>query len=130
MKPVRVGDIGCGNISGAYRGMLKTRPAVQVGACADLRREAAEAMAQQWGIPQVLSVDELLAAPAIELVLDLTIPQAHGDVALAALAAGKSVYNEKPLALTREEGRAMLELAATKGPVSYTHLTLPTSDLV
>ena len=115
IKPVPVGVIGCGNISGAYMRMLKTLPAVQVVACADLRREAAEAMAQQWGIPQVLSVDELLAAPAIELVLDLTIPQAHGDVALAALAAGKSVYNEKPLALTREEGRAMLELAATKG---------------
>ena len=115
IKAVPVGVIGCGNISGAYMRMLKTLPAVQVVACADLRREAAEAMAQQWDIPQVLGVDELLAAPEIEVVLNLTIPQAHGEVALAALAAGKSVYNEKPLALTREEGRAMLALAVEKG---------------
>ncbi|MCO5212494.1 MAG: Gfo/Idh/MocA family oxidoreductase [Caldilinea sp.] len=115
IKPVPVGVIGCGNISGAYMRMLKTLPAVQVVACADLRREAAEAMAQQWGIPQVLEVDELLAAPEIEVVLNLTIPQAHGEVALAALAAGKSVYNEKPLALTRAEGKQMLALAADKG---------------
>jgi len=115
IKPVPVGVIGCGNISGAYMRMLKTLPAVQVVACADLRREAAEAMAQQWEIPQVLGVDELLAAPEIEIVLDLTIPAAHGEVALDVLAAGKSVYNEKPLALTRAEGKQMLALAADKG---------------
>ncbi len=115
MQPVGVGVIGCGNISSAYMRMFKTLPAVQVVACADLRREAAEAMAQQWEIAQVLSVDELLATPEIEIVLDLTIPAAHGEVALAALAAGKSVYNEKPLALTRSEGKQMLALAAGRG---------------
>jgi len=115
MKPVSVGVIGCGNISGAYMRMLGTLPTVQIVACADLRREAAAAMAQQWQIPQVLGVDELLAVPEIEIVLDLTIPAAHGEVALAALAAGKSVYNEKPLALTRSEGRQMLALATEKG---------------
>lgn len=114
-NPVAVGVIGCGNISGAYMRMLKTLPVVQVVACADLRIEAAQAMAAEYGVPQVLSVDALLADPSIEIVLNLTIPQAHGEVALAALAAGKSVYNEKPLALTRDEGRRMLALAAEKG---------------
>lgn len=114
-KPVAVGVIGCGNISGAYMRMLKTLPIVQVVACADLRMEAAQAMAEQYSVPRVLSVEALLADPSIEIILNLTIPQAHGEIALAALAAGKSVYNEKPLALTRDEGRQMLALAAEKG---------------
>jgi predicted dehydrogenase len=115
IKPVAVGVVGCGNISGAYMRMLKTLPVVQVVACADLRMEAAQTLAEQYGVPQVLSVEALLADPEIEIVLNLTIPQAHGEIALAALAAGKSVYNEKPLALTRDEGRRMLALAAEKG---------------
>jgi predicted dehydrogenase len=115
IKPVAVGVIGCGNISGAYMRMLKTLPIVQVAACADLRPEAAQAMAEQYGVPRVLSVAALLADPEIEIVLNLTTPQGHGEIALAALAAGKSVYNEKPLALTRDEGRRILALAAEKG---------------
>ncbi|HAJ35695.1 MAG TPA: oxidoreductase [Chloroflexi bacterium] len=114
-KPVAVGVIGCGNISGAYMRMLKTLPIVQVTACADLRMEAAQALAAQYDVPRVLSVPALLADPDIEIVLNLTTPQGHGEIALAALTAGKSVYNEKPLALTREEGRQMLALAAAKG---------------
>jgi predicted dehydrogenase len=114
LKPVPVGVIGCGNISGAYMRMLKTLPAVTVVACADALPAAATAFAEQHGVAQALSVAELLAHPAIEIVLNLTTPQAHGEIALAALAAGKSVYNEKPLALTRAEGRQMLALAAQK----------------
>jgi predicted dehydrogenase len=110
-----VGVIGCGNISGAYMRMLKTLPAVTVVACADALPAAAAAFAEQHGVAQALTVADLLADPAIEMVLNLTTPQAHGEIALAALAAGKSVYNEKPLALTRAEGRQMLALAAQKG---------------
>lgn len=115
IKPVAVGVIGCGNISGAYMRMLQTLPIVQVVACADLRPEAAQALAAQFNIPRVLTVAALLADPAIEIVLNLTTPQGHGEIALAALAAGKSVYNEKPLALTREEGRQMLAASAARG---------------
>jgi len=115
IQPVSVGVIGCGNISGAYMRMLKTLSVVQVVACADLRPEAAQALAEQYQVPRVLPVEALLADPEIEIVLNLTVPQAHGQVAIAALEAGKSVYNEKPLALTREEGRRMLELAAQSG---------------
>lgn len=114
-KPVAVGVIGCGNISGAYMRMLQTLPIVQVVACADLRPEAAQALAAQFDIPRVLTVAALLADPDIEIVLNLTTPQGHGEIARAALAAGKSVYNEKPLALTREEGRQMLAASAAQG---------------
>ena len=57
----------------------------------------------------------LLADPEIEIVINLTIPKAHAAVCLQALEAGKHVYVEKPIAVTREEGKQVLELAAEKG---------------
>ena len=66
-------------------------------------------------IPRVLSVDELLADPDVDLVVNLTIPQAHVGVSRAALDAGKSVYCEKPLALTVKEGRELVAAARSKG---------------
>jgi predicted dehydrogenase len=112
--PVAVGLIGCGNISNVYLEVAQTLDAFRIVACADVRREAAETLAQRFGIPRVCTVDELLAAPDIEIVLNLTTPEAHGSLALAALEAGKSVYNEKPLAMTRAEAQCMLDLARAR----------------
>ena len=113
-KPCRVGLIGAGNISTIYLKNAAWLTPIEVVAVADLRRAAAEAQAAAHNIARVLTVEELLADPTIEIVLNLTIPAAHGEVALAALAAGKSVYNEKPLALTRDEAQAMLRSAAER----------------
>jgi predicted dehydrogenase len=66
-------------------------------------------------VPKAVPPADLLADPAVELVLNLTIPAAHGTVASAALGAGKSVYNEKPLALSREEGQRLLDVARERG---------------
>ncbi|MCB0116387.1 MAG: Gfo/Idh/MocA family oxidoreductase [Caldilineaceae bacterium] len=107
--------IGCGNISKQYFTVAQRLPTIEIAAVADLRREAAEAAAAQWNIPRVLSVDELLADPDIDIVLNLTIPGAHFDIDKAALEAGKSVYSEKPLALRAADGQQLLELAASKG---------------
>src|SRR5262249_34321774 len=68
-----------------------------------------------YGIPRACSVDDLLVDPEIELVLNLTIPVAHAEIALAAVEAGKSVYNEKPLTIELEDGRRLLERARAKG---------------
>ncbi|MBX2999789.1 MAG: Gfo/Idh/MocA family oxidoreductase [Caldilineaceae bacterium] len=106
--------IGCGNISKQYFTVARRLPDIEIVACADLRREAAEAAAAQWKIPRVLGVDELLADPDIDIVLNLTIPGAHYEICLAALEAGKSVYVEKPLALTVEHGRHLLAVADEK----------------
>ncbi len=111
-RPVQVGVIGCGTISNIYLKMARTFESIDVVACADLMRERAQAQAAKFDVPRVLAVDELLADPAIEMVLDLTIPAAHATVALAAIGAGKSVYNEKPLTLGREEGERLIDLAA------------------
>ncbi|MWV42891.1 gfo/Idh/MocA family oxidoreductase [Paenibacillus sp. HJL G12] len=115
MKRVNVGIIGCGNISGVYFENLKKFSAVQVSACADLDLERAKARAEEFGVPKGCSVSELLADPEIELVVNLTIPAAHSQVCLEILEAGKHVYVEKPLAVSKEEGQAIIAKAKEKG---------------
>lgn len=111
---VKVGVIGCGNISGIYLKNLKRFNVTEVAACADIVLDKARAKAEEFSIPRACTVDELLDDPEIGLVLNLTIPKAHAEVALKALTKGKSVYNEKPLALKLEEGKKILTLARRK----------------
>lgn len=115
MERVKIGMIGCGNISSIYLKMTKTFPILEVVALADLRIERAQARAAEYGIARVMTVEEMLADPDIEIILNLTTPNAHAAVGLAALSAGKSVYNEKPVAIRREDAQAMLRLADEKG---------------
>ena len=113
--PVRVGIIGTGVISGIYLQNAKRFPILDVVAVADLFQDRAAAKAAEYGVPGVLTVDEMLASPDIDLVLNLTIPAAHADIALRAVEAGKSVYNEKPLTIELDEGQRLLDLAKVKG---------------
>ncbi len=115
MLPVKVGVIGCGNISGVYCEASTTFDILEIIACADLVLDRARAVAAEYQIPKACSVEELLADPEIEIVLKLTVPNAHAEVALAALEAGKHVYNEKPLATTREDGYRLLTMAQERG---------------
>lgn len=115
MRNVRLGVIGCGAISGAYLGMAKNFPIVEVAACADLDFERAKVQAEKFGVPRACSVEELIADPSIELVLNLTVPKAHVPVALACIEKGKHTYAEKPLAVTRQDGLKVLEAARQKG---------------
>jgi len=114
-NPVSVGIIGAGYISEIYLANLMTRfDNVRIVAIADLMVERARERATAYNVA-AMTVDELLADPGIELVVNLTIPLAHAEVALAAVAAGKSVYNEKPLTATREQGRELLARAGENG---------------
>lgn len=113
-QPVKVGVIGCGAISGAYLGMARNFPILEIVACADLDMERARAVAAQHGVPRAISVDQILADDSIELVLNLTVPKAHVPISLAALQAGKHTYSEKPLGIDRREGQRVMELAAAK----------------
>ena len=111
---VRVGVIGTGAISGAYLGMAKNFPLVEMAACADLNLDAARAKAREFQIPKACSVDELLADSSIAIVLNLTVPKAHVPIAMRALEVGKHTYCEKPLGINREEGVRLLDAAAAK----------------
>ena len=112
-KKTKVGIIGCGAISSIYCQILKAQQGVEVKFVADLDMAKAQARAGEYGFQAVTS-EQLLADPEIKAVVNLTIPAAHYPVAMAALQAGKSVYNEKPLAVKREEGKEMLKLARSK----------------
>jgi predicted dehydrogenase len=111
----KVGIIGCGAISGTYLKNSKLFEAFDIVAVADTRLEAARSRAAEYDVPKACSVEELLADPEVEIVVNLTPHRAHGEVGIAALEAGKSIYNEKPLAVYREDGQKMLALAKEKG---------------
>ncbi len=111
----KVGVIGTGYISSKYLEVMRTFDVLEVVACADLDPARAREKAAQYGVPKAYSTAELLADPKVELVVNLTVPQAHAEVSLAAIEAGKSVYSEKPLAIDREAGRRVLDAAHARG---------------
>lgn len=114
-SPHPVGIVGLGHISTQYLDTLRGAEAVRIAGVADL--DAARAAAAAESIPgcRVLSTADLLADPEIRTVLNLTIPAAHADIALAAIAHGKDVYGEKPLAATLDDARRMTDAAAAAG---------------
>jgi predicted dehydrogenase len=113
MEPVRIGVVGCGNISGIYLANSKKFPITEIKACADIQPERAKTQAEKYGI-EVFTVDEILNDQEIEIILNLTPPGSHASVAIAALNAGKSVYNEKPLSIFRKDAEKMLRIATEK----------------
>jgi predicted dehydrogenase len=112
---VRVGLVGCGYISARYLQNAALFPEFEIVACADAVLERAEERAAEYGVPAVRSVAELLVDPAIEVIFNLTTPDAHASVAQEALDAGKGVYNEKPLAIALEDGKRLVETARARG---------------
>jgi predicted dehydrogenase len=115
LKPLRIGVVGTGNISRAYLGTLPSLSNVEVTAVADLVADRAAAAAATVDGARALPVDALFAADDVDLVLNLTIPAAHAEVAHAAIASGKHVYGEKPLAASTESARKVLDAAADAG---------------
>jgi predicted dehydrogenase len=113
-KKTKIGIIGCGNISQAYFNGAKAFSMIEIKACADLNMDTASRKAEQNAI-LAFTVPELLADPEIDIVVNLTIPNAHAEVNRLALNAGKHVHCEKPFAVTREDGKAVLDLAAHYG---------------
>jgi predicted dehydrogenase len=116
MEKVKVGIIGCGNISDIYlKNCTETFEILDVAAVADLVMERAREKAKKYNIPRACTVEELLDDPEIKIVINLTIPKAHAQVCMSALEAGKNVYVEKPLSVTREDGKQILKAAKLKG---------------
>ena len=105
MSKVKVGIIGCGNIAPGYVKGCRQFEILDVVACADVERDRARALAREHDL-QAVTVPALLADPNISIIINLTVPAAHAEVSLAAIAAGKHVHSEKPLATTRAERTA------------------------
>jgi predicted dehydrogenase len=112
---LRIGVVGAGQISGAYLSTLRRLSNVEVVAVCDLDEARARTAAAAAPGARPLAVAELLAADDVDLVLNLTIPAAHAEVAHTAIAAGKHVYGEKPLAVTTGQAREVLAAAGRAG---------------
>ena len=113
--PVGVAVAGCGTISNEYLRNLTSFPDLRVQFCADLDLERAKEQAAKYGVPEAGTAAQALRRPDVELVVNLTIPAAHAEVTSAALAAGKSVWTEKPLALDTATGQRLLAEADRAG---------------
>jgi len=111
----RIGVVGLGYISRVYLETLAAAPDAEITAVADLDRARAEAVAAELPSARALSVADLLASEDVDVVLNLTIPAAHADIALAAIAQGKDVYGEKPLAATYADAEAVVDAARAAG---------------
>lgn len=114
MKTYGIGVIGCGNISTAYFKLAPMFKGLEMRACADLNMAAAEAQAKEFGL-RACSVDELLAADDIDVIVNLTIPAAHFEVSKRILEAGKHAYSEKPFVLTLDEGEELRSICDKTG---------------
>ncbi|MEV0487892.1 Gfo/Idh/MocA family oxidoreductase [Streptomyces sp. NPDC050508] len=115
LTPLRIGVVGAGKISGQYLATLATKEGMRLTAVTDLDPARAKEAAAASGAETVGSLVGLLARDDVDAVLNLTVPAVHAEVALAAIAAGKHVYGEKPLAATREEATAVLAAARAVG---------------
>ena len=113
-KILGVGIIGCGNISSTYLRLAPLFKGIEIRACADINPDAAKARAEEFGV-RADSVDGLLAAADIDMVVNLTVPAVHYQVSAQVLDAGKHVYSEKPFVLSVDEGRDLAARAAKNG---------------
>ncbi len=112
-KELGVGIIGCGNISTTYFSLAPLFKGLKVVACADLNMQAAEARAAEYGV-KAQTIEDLLTNEEVDVVVNLTIPDAHFPVSKAILLSGKHVYSEKPLVLTLEQGEELRRIAKEK----------------
>ena len=114
MQTLNVGIIGTGNIAPAYIQGCAPFDVIKLTACADILEDRAQAFAAEHGLT-AYSVDDLLSRDDIDIVINLTLPAAHAEVSLQIIEAGKHAYCEKPLAINRADGEAVINAAKAAG---------------
>ena len=115
-KKIRVGVIGCGSVSRHYLPDLKKRSFVELVSVCDIIYDRAKQAAARYGVPNHYPhIDKMLAGAEFDLLVNLTDMQEHCRLSTQAIAAGKHVWSEKPMAVAYEDGKALLELARKKG---------------
>src|SRR3954471_6002227 len=109
---IRVGEIGCGSVSGSYLPNLTSQPFIEVVSVCDIIVERAKKRAQQFNVPNVYpNIDEMLAGAPFDLLVNTTSMPSHFPINKKALEAKRHVWSEKPIALTVKDGKELLELA-------------------
>ena len=108
-----IGLIGCGNIAETYFRAQDYFNNIKFVACADKFTEVSKKCADQYNIKS-LTVDEILKDTNVDVILNLTIPQAHFEISKLALEYGKHVYSEKPMSIKYDEAHELVNLAKEK----------------
>lgn len=115
-QKIRVGVIGCGSVSNMYLPHLSKSPYVELVSTCDIIPARAESQGEKYGIHhRYPHIDQMLAGEPFDLLVNLTDMQEHGHLNRSALEAGRHVWSEKPMANTYAEGKALLDLARSKG---------------
>ena len=114
-RKLRVGIVGCGNISAAYFSLAPLFKGIKVTACADINPAAAKARAKEFGVRAEATVEDLMKAKDVDIVVNLTVPAVHYAISRQALDAGKHVYSEKPFVLDVKEGLDLKKRADKQG---------------
>lgn len=113
MDRVKIGIIGCGNISGIYlQNLTSTFVNTEVWAVCDLVEERASEAQKKYNVPNVFTMEQMLNSPEIRIIINLSTPPHHFGICKKILEAGKHAYVEKPLSLELEQGLELVEIAA------------------
>ncbi len=124
-QKLRVGIVGCGNIAGPYAKTIKPFPQLEFMGATDVMLDRAQALVDLYGGQVYATLEDMLADPAIDLIVNLTIHHAHPAVITQCLNAGKHVHSEKPLAMSVTDAQKLVALAEEKGlrlscsPITY-----------
>lgn len=125
---IRVGLIGCGNVSGSYLPNLTAQPHVELVSVCDIKVERARKRAEQFKVPHVYaSIEDMLAGAPFDLLVNTTSMPSHYPVNKKALQARRHVWSEKPMALEVKDARELLELARSNGAQIWAAPTCVTS---
>tara|TARA_A100001011_G_scaffold113590_1_gene120244 strand:+ start:1668 stop:2813 length:1146 start_codon:yes stop_codon:yes gene_type:complete len=108
-----IGVIGCGNILETYLRSQEYFNNINFISCADINMELAKKTASENNL-KAQTVEELLSDNTIDIVLNITIPQAHYEVSKKILESGKHVYSEKPMSVKYEQANELLKISKSK----------------
>jgi predicted dehydrogenase len=112
---MRIAIIGCGYVANFYLKTISLYPELQLVGVMDRDSERAAKFADYYKVPRYDSIDDLLQDKKVQLVVNLTNPRSHFPVSKACIEAGKHVYSEKPLALSIEDAKCLVDLAEKNG---------------
>lgn len=114
-RRIRTGVIGCGSVSHQYLPVLTASPFVDVVSLCDIRHERAAAQGEKFKVANTYpDIDAMLAGEPFDFLVNLTDMQEHEGINRRALAAGRHVWSEKPIANSLAAGQQLLRMATER----------------
>jgi UDP-N-acetyl-2-amino-2-deoxyglucuronate dehydrogenase len=114
-RPLTFGLIGAGAISTQHLEAIEAIDGAHLGGVASASAERARALGERWGVPWTTDLEELLVRADIDAVAIMSPSGLHPSQALAALAHGKHVLVEKPIALSVRDADAVIDEGRKRG---------------